>query len=190
MFFVQNLVMRRIPELKACFLSESTENAPKPQDLKNALDKVTFLSSFASNDRYSSFTLKFTISLCFLMQFCFLEIIFTGKCHFYRMIVCVQNAIFFESLSRSSKNKNNAFYDTMSQFWLLVVLAENESVVILTSLSPKVLSKIMLMEWVPIEIEIWWEATHFFLNCFFSKALQVPHNLLILLKTTTKLLAL
>ena len=67
------------------------------------------------------------------------------------MIVCVQNAIFFESLSRSSKNKNNAFYDTMSQFWLLVVLAENESVVILTSLSPKVLSKIMLMEGVPIE---------------------------------------
>ena len=53
MFFVQNLVMRRIPELKACFLSESTENAPKPQDLKNALDKVTFLSSFASNDRYT-----------------------------------------------------------------------------------------------------------------------------------------
>ena len=45
MFFVQNLVMRRMPEHKACFLSESTENAPKPQDLKNALDKVTFLSS-------------------------------------------------------------------------------------------------------------------------------------------------
>ena len=44
MFFVQNLVMRRMPEHKACFLSESTENAPKPQDLKNALDKVTFLS--------------------------------------------------------------------------------------------------------------------------------------------------
>ena len=61
MFFVQNLVMRRMPEHKACFLSESTENAPKPQDLKNALDKVTFLSSFASNDRCSNFTLKFTI---------------------------------------------------------------------------------------------------------------------------------
>ena len=58
MFFVQNLVMRRIPELKACFLSESTENAPKPQDLKNALDKVTLLSLFASNDRYSSFRPK------------------------------------------------------------------------------------------------------------------------------------
>lgn len=37
--FKRNLVMRRMPEHKACFLSESTENAPKPQDLKNALDK-------------------------------------------------------------------------------------------------------------------------------------------------------
>ena len=58
MFFVQNLVMRRMPERKACFLSESTENAPKPQDLKNALDQVTFLSLFASNDRYFSFRPK------------------------------------------------------------------------------------------------------------------------------------
>ena len=61
MFFVQNLVMRRMPEHKACFLSESTENAPKPQDLKNALDKVTFLSLFASNDRFANFTFKFTM---------------------------------------------------------------------------------------------------------------------------------
>ncbi|CAH3125470.1 unnamed protein product [Pocillopora meandrina] len=46
--FKRNLVMRRIPELKACFLSESTENAPKPQDLKNALDKQSVSGSSQS----------------------------------------------------------------------------------------------------------------------------------------------
>ena len=79
MFFAQNLVMRRMPEHKACFLSESTENAPKPQDLKNALDKVTFLSLFASNDRCSSFTLKCTIKPSILMHLCFLDIIIYRK---------------------------------------------------------------------------------------------------------------
>ena len=80
MFFVQSLVMRRMPEQKACFLSESTESAPKPQDLKNALDKVTFLSSFASNDWCSNFTVKFMIKPPFFDVFCFF---FTVKCQFY-----------------------------------------------------------------------------------------------------------
>ncbi|CAH3125467.1 unnamed protein product [Pocillopora meandrina] len=46
--FKRNLVMRRMPEHKACFLSESTENAPKPQDLKNALDKQSASGSSQS----------------------------------------------------------------------------------------------------------------------------------------------
>ena len=71
MFFAQNLVMRRMPEHKACFLSESTENAPKPQDLKNALDKVTFLSLFASKDRCSNFAVKIMIEPSFFDAFLF-----------------------------------------------------------------------------------------------------------------------
>lgn len=46
--FKNNLVMRRMPEHKVCFLSESTENNPKPQDLKNALDKQSASGSSKS----------------------------------------------------------------------------------------------------------------------------------------------
>ncbi|XP_066017819.1 uncharacterized protein [Pocillopora verrucosa] len=69
--FKRNLVMRRMPEHKACFLSESTENAPKPQDLKNALDKVTFLSLFESKDRCSNFAVKIMIEPSFFDAFLF-----------------------------------------------------------------------------------------------------------------------
>lgn len=46
--FKRNLVMRRLREQKACFLSESTENAPKPKDLKKALDKQSASGSTKS----------------------------------------------------------------------------------------------------------------------------------------------
>ncbi|XP_022786676.1 uncharacterized protein LOC111326855 [Stylophora pistillata] len=40
--------MLRMPEHTVCFLSESTENNPKPQDLKNALDKQSASGSSKS----------------------------------------------------------------------------------------------------------------------------------------------
>ena len=61
---------------------------------------------------------------------------------------------------------------------------------ILTPLSPEILSKIIIMEWVKLKLKFDRKQLISFLNCFFSKAHQVPHNLLILLKTITKLLAL
>ena len=36
-FLLQNYMMVRMPEAKACFLSQSTENAPKPADLARLL---------------------------------------------------------------------------------------------------------------------------------------------------------
>ena len=36
-FFLQNYMMVRMPEAKLCFLSQSTENAPKPADLARLL---------------------------------------------------------------------------------------------------------------------------------------------------------
>ena len=33
--------MQRLSEAKACFLSEGTENMPKPNDLAKLLDQVT-----------------------------------------------------------------------------------------------------------------------------------------------------
>ncbi|KAL9959514.1 hypothetical protein ACROYT_G032841 [Oculina patagonica] len=36
--FKKNLMMVRMPEAKSCFLSESTENVPKPADLKRLLE--------------------------------------------------------------------------------------------------------------------------------------------------------
>ena len=78
-----------MPERKACFLSESTENAPKPQDLKNALDQVTFLSLFASNDRYFSFRPKLIHDkpLFFDAFSVSLKLSFKGKCQFHRWYV-------------------------------------------------------------------------------------------------------
>lgn len=38
--FNRNLVMRRMSAQKACFLSNITENAPRPNDLKRALDQM------------------------------------------------------------------------------------------------------------------------------------------------------
>ena len=37
LFFLQNYMMVRMPKAKACFLSQSTENAPKPADLARLL---------------------------------------------------------------------------------------------------------------------------------------------------------
>lgn len=39
--FKKNYMMVRMPEAKVCFLSQSTENAPKPADLARLLDKDT-----------------------------------------------------------------------------------------------------------------------------------------------------
>ena len=36
----QNLTMHRLSEAKACFLSESTEDQPKPDELVKLLDQV------------------------------------------------------------------------------------------------------------------------------------------------------
>lgn len=61
--FKRNLVMRRMPEHKACFLSESTENAPKPQDLKNALDKQSASgSSQSANTTEDNFEVVGTVN--------------------------------------------------------------------------------------------------------------------------------
>ena len=38
--------MQRLSAAKACFLSESTENLPKPNDLKKLLDQVQVLILF------------------------------------------------------------------------------------------------------------------------------------------------
>ena len=61
---------------------------------------------------------------------------------------------------------------------------------ILTLLSPEILSKIIIVEWVKFKFKFDGKQLISSLNRFFSKAHQVPHNLLILLKTITKLLAL
>ena len=61
---------------------------------------------------------------------------------------------------------------------------------ILTPLSPEILSKIIIMEWVKFKLKFDGKQLISSLNRFFSKAHQVLHNLLILLKTITKLLAL
>ena len=37
---LQNYMMVRMPDAKACFLSQSTENAPKPADLERLLVSV------------------------------------------------------------------------------------------------------------------------------------------------------
>ena len=61
---------------------------------------------------------------------------------------------------------------------------------ILTPLSPEILSKIMIMEWVKLKYKFDGKQLIPFLNRFFSEVLQVPHNLLTLLKTIMRLLAL
>lgn len=43
---MQNLAMHRLSAEKACFLSESTENKPKPDDLVKLLDQVMAIVIF------------------------------------------------------------------------------------------------------------------------------------------------
>lgn len=66
---MQNLAMHRISAAKACFLSDGTENLPKPADLKKAFDKVSlpeilFSSDFSHLDNsYNSDILNWILSV-------------------------------------------------------------------------------------------------------------------------------
>lgn len=41
-FFLQNLTMIRLPEAKSCFLSDATDDVPKPADLVELLVSLEF----------------------------------------------------------------------------------------------------------------------------------------------------
>ena len=81
------------------------------------------------------------------------------------------------------------FHTVISQFWLLVVLVENESVIKTTEGFEHDLNSIISWD-LKQDYNCGMKQLISSLNRFFSKAHQVPHNLLILLKTITKLLAL
>ena len=61
LFLLQNLTMQRLSAAKACFLSDSTENAPKPDDLLQALELGQVIQL-----RFSelSLMLQFTTGYC------------------------------------------------------------------------------------------------------------------------------
>ena len=91
-----------------------------------------------------------------------------------------------------------SFHTVISQFWLLVVLVENESVIKTTEGFEHDLNSIISWDlkqdhdYGMSKSKLKFDRKQLIssLNRFFSKAHQVPHNLLILLKTITKLLAL
>ncbi|XP_078342931.1 uncharacterized protein LOC144628669 [Oculina patagonica] len=59
--FKKNRMMVRMPEAKKCFLSESTENVPKPADLKRLLENEDGVTTLAKHRAELKFAVEGTI---------------------------------------------------------------------------------------------------------------------------------